>query len=391
MGRVIPEEVTDHRKLLFPFILVLVLLLGLGLATLYSASYYRALQTAGDPLYFVRRQALFVLLGIIGAFVVAGLPEKTFRYIVPAALFISLVLMVLTLTSPLGETRLGARRWLRAGPVSLQPSEMVKVAVILFLAHFLEKQGDRMQEFTITLVPVGVILLFAALILMQRDFSTALLFGLVTFMMVAVSDTKKLYLVYLGVITVIPGILVLLTEEYRMQRVIGFLFPELDPTGINYQVNMSLRAVAAGGVFGTGFGLGTMKLGALPEVSSDFIFASFAEEAGLMGVLIVWLLFAALGFIGYSSSLRHRRGNRRLFYIGFGCTSMILWQALINMAVAVGAVPATGLPLPFFSLGGTNLTMTLVMCGCIGRAVYAPAYRQSGYKALDSLDYVMYN
>ncbi len=389
MRRILPEEVLDQRTLLFPFFAVLLLLLGAGLVSLYSASYFRALNITGDPFYYVRRQAVFALLGIIGALVMAGIPYHYFRFLVPLVLAASLVLMLLTLLSPLGETRLGARRWMSLGPVSLQPSEVVKISVILFLANYLGKHGKRLEELRIAAVPVGVVLLFAVLIILQRDFSTALLFVFVMFSMIAVSRTKKIYLLFFLLLVMVPGIMLLLMEEYRLRRVIGFLFPSADPTGMNYQVNMSLRAVASGGFLGTGFGLGTMKH-VIPEVSADFIFASFAEETGLAGVLSVWLLFAALGYIGYRAAAAHRHGDQRLFFLGFGCTSMIIWQALINMAVVIGAVPPTGLPLPFFSLGGTNLAMVLTMCGCIGRTVYAPTLQHSGYEELDSADYVLY-
>jgi len=383
MKYVRPEQVLDQRKQLFPFCLILLLLLGVGLASLYSASYYQALRTAGDPAFFLRRQLVFALLGCAGGVIMMFIPYNVLRWMIPAALALSLILMLLTLFSPLGDERLGARRWLSLGPVSLQPSEVVKLSVVLFLANYLGKHGERMKEFTITLLPVALILLFSGLIMLQRDFSTALLFGFVTIAMVAASQTKKLYLVYLLLLLAVPGIMLLLTEEYRLRRVIGFLFPETDPTGINYQVNMSLRAIASGGILGTGFGLGTMKLGAIPEVSSDFIFASFAQETGLVGVTAVWLLFLFLGYIGFKASAMHRKTDRRLFFLGFGCTAMITWQAMLNMAVAVGLIPPTGLPLPFFSLGGTNLTVLLIMCGCIARVIYTPVEQYSRYSGLD--------
>ncbi len=389
MVRLTPEGVRDQRSLLFPLFLVILLLTGLGLTALYSASSYRAGQLAGDSFHYVKRQMLFVLLGVSGGIFITLIPDRVLRIIIPLALGISLVLMILTLTTPLGEVRLGARRWLRIGPLSMQPSEVVKVSVILFLANYLGKHDRDMQRLSVTLIPVGVSLLFAALILLQRDFSTAVLFITVCFAMIAVSSTRLIYLVYVMLITVIPGALLLLSEEYRFRRVLGFLFSEADPSGINYQVNMSLRAVAAGGIWGSGFGLGTVKY-RIPEVSSDFIFAAYAEETGLIGVGVVTLLFIALGVIGFRSASAHRRGDPRLFQLSFGCTCMVLWQALINMAVVIGALPPTGLPLPFFSLGGTNLTMVMVMCGCIARSVTIPAIRESSYGELDSAEYVLY-
>lgn len=390
MRNILPEEVLNQRTLLFPFAAVVMLLLGAGLVSLYSASYHRGVTIAGDGLYFVRRQALFALLGIAGAAAAASMPYRYLRNLVPLILVLSAVLMVMTLVTPLGETRMGARRWLRIGPMSLQPSETVKAACILFLANYLGKHGKRMESFRVTAAAAAVILMFALLIVLQRDFSTALLFVFVTFSMLAVSQTRKIHLLYFLLLTAVPGAFALLSQEYRLRRIIGFLFPEADPSGMNYQVNMSLRAAASGGLLGTGFGLGTVKH-QIPEVTSDFIFASFAEETGLVGVVTVWLLFMVLGYIGWRCSAAHRHGDRTLFYLGFGSVSMILWQALINMAVVIGAVPPTGLPLPFFSLGGTNLTMVLVLCGFIMRAVYAPVVQGPPERELETEDYVLYN
>ncbi len=390
MGKIMPEEILRQRKLMYPFMLILVLLLGVGFAALYSASYYRALQLTGDSLYYVRRQAIFGVMGIAGGILAFLIPEKSFKWIVPLVLTLSLALMLLTQFSPLGDTRLGARRWMTIGPVSFQPSEAVKLSLVLFLANYLGKHGERMKEFAFTVIPAAVILLFASLILLQRDFSTAVLVTFVSFSMVAVSPARKKYLLFLLLLMAVPGVLLLLSEEYRFRRILGFLYPELDPTGINYQVNMSLRAVASGGLFGTGFGLGEMKLGAIPEVMADFIFAAFAEETGLVGISVVWVLFMALAWIGYRCAAAHRSAQPKLFYLGFGCTSMIIWQALMNMGVVVGAVPPTGIPLPFFSLGGTHLFALLVFCGFIGRTIYAPVL-QGSHDAAIADDYLAYS
>ncbi len=359
----------NNRKEAIMGTMLVLLLLGIGLATLYSASYDKALRLDLPVDYFFRRQLIFAAAGCAAAAVIYYLPISFIRMMIPALLILSFILMGLTSFTPLGETRLGATRWLRLGPLSFQPSELLKVAVILYLASYLTKKEKTLDSFRVATVPIAMIFFSALLIIIQRDYSTTMVFLFLCFSILLIGGVKVSYLVYYLALAGIPGILLLLTEEYRLKRVIGFIFKDIDPSGINYQVNISLDAIASGGLFGKGFGQGTYKLGKLPEVQSDFIFASFAEEFGFIGVLLVIIAFFLLVYMGYRGAARHEDGSRFLYLTGFGISHILIWQVLLNIGVVSGIVPPTGIPLPFFSAGGTNLLMNLGMCGLLVKII----------------------
>jgi len=398
----------SEKKLLYPFVFSVMLLLGLGLVTLYSASYPKALQLGLPSYYFIRRQLLFTAAGIFGALFLFLLPRAYYSWFIFTALSASLILMLLTQFTSLGAARLGARRWMQIGPFSFQPSELVKLSVLLFLANFLGRQGtvntgrrenpyrrtegyedaseitgyrneerkklDRVPKTAaVFLIPAAVVLLFTGLIALQRDFSTAALFLFICLAVMAVGGVRLSYLLYSLAAVIIPGMFILLNEEYRLRRIIGFLYPELDPAGMSYQVSRSTAAVQSGGVLGKGVGQGTMKIGAVPEIESDFIFSAFAEEFGLIGVLSVLFLFAVFAYTGAAGAGKHRGEDNVLFLAGFGGTFIIFWQMLLHVSVTIGILPPTGIPLPFFSLGGTNLVVNLVFCGIIAKSIYVSA------------------
>lgn len=354
------------------FVTIVLLLLALGLATLYSSSYDKALRLDLPVSYFFSRQLMFALLGVGCSAVLFLMPMRLIRRLIPLLVILSIVLMLLTSLTPLGEVRLGARRWIRLGPLSFQPSELVKVAVILYLANYMSTREHERHLFRTVTIPILMIFFASALILLQRDYSTTMIFLFLSFSMLLVSGIKVTYLLYYLLLAGVPGILLLLTEQYRLKRVIGFIFPDIDPSGMNYQVNISLDAIASGGLFGKGFGQGEYKLGKLPEVQSDFIFASFAEEMGLFGVLCVILLFILLALLGYRAASKHKHQEQFLYLAGFGMTHLLMWQVILNLAVVTNLVPPTGIPMPFFSSGGTNLLINLGMCALLLKILLTP-------------------
>lgn len=364
---------SSGASLLFLLITALLLLTGIGLVALYSASYDKALRLGLSPEYFLKKQVLYSLAGIAAAVILYLIPERILKLLLPPALIISIILMLLTLFTSLGETQLGARRWIQLGPVGFQPSEVLKVAAILFLARYFEKHHERITWFSTIIFPTALVFFCGLLILIQRDFSTTVLFMAVMFLLIAVSGTRLTYLLFFLLFVGIPGILLLFTESYRIARVIGFIFPDIDPSGINYQVGNSLEAIRSGGLFGKGLGNGMYKLGSLPEVQSDFVFSSWVEETGLIGGLAVLVLFGLFGFAGYFGSARSMSGGGTLFlaFSGIGITSLILFQAIMNLGVVTGIVPPTGIPLPFFSQGGTSLFVNLAIGGLLCKAVAA--------------------
>jgi len=348
----------------FILILTIVLLAGCGFSALFSASYSYADRYFNDSFIFIRKQLILGGLGIAFGFAAYKMPVGFLRKYTPLLLLVTISLILLTFVPGLGEEVLGARRWIFMFGFSFQPSELAKLAVILYLANIFDKKQDRMNDLSNTVIPPLIITaVIIALVLLQNDFSTAvfiLLVGLVMFFMAGVPIHYFLYLI----MAVIPlSIILLFTKPHRVERLIAFINPETDPVGSGYQVIAARNALESGGLWGTGIGNGLKKLGGLPEVHSDFIFASTAEEVGFIGVLSILLLFlgfAARGFIrGYRSASRYD------FLLSFGLTFCILYQALFNLAVVSGLVPATGIPLPFFSSGGSSLLITFIMCGLL--------------------------
>lgn len=352
----------------FLFVCVVIALVGYGLVTLYSASYDEALQHGLPSAYYFIRQTLFALLGFGAFIVIRFIPVRWIQKAILWFLSLSLILMVVTLTTRFGVERLGARRWLQIGPLpSFQPSELLKVSMVLFLSRIMAlRKKHEEKSLWLLLVALGVIIIASLLIVLQRDYSTTLVFLLVALALLLAAGIKFRYIGIFALGITVIAIIFLLTEPYRIKRVVSFLFPSIDPTGLNWQVQNSLKAIGSGGILGKGLGNGVFKLGVIPEVQSDFIFASLAEEMGFLGVLVFFVLFVVFAVLGFSTAYRHgKQGNTFLAYTSFGISFMIVWQALVNLAVVTSLLPPTGIPLPFFSQGGTNLFMILAECGLL--------------------------
>ncbi|MBL7006915.1 MAG: cell division protein FtsW [Spirochaetia bacterium] len=378
----IKEQETSRNRsisLIYLLVIVLILLVGFGLSSLFSASYDKAMRLGLESNYFFKKQLVYTAIGVTAGCIAFFLPRKFLQFITPVLVLGSLGLMLLTLFTSFGEVQLGARRWIQLGPIGFQPSEVVKISAIFFLANYFGKHHQKLKYFSANIYPAAVVLIFSLLILLQRDYSTALIFTVICFFLFIAAGTRFSYLVYMLSIVGIPGLLVLLTETYRLKRVVGFIYKDIDPAGLNYQVNASLAAIKSGGLAGKGLGNGLYKLGRLPEVQSDFIFASFMEETGFLGGSFIIILFGLLAFAGYKGSGRLRKNDPYLYFLGFGITSILIWQALLNIGVVTGIIPPTGIPLPFFSQGGTSLLVNLGMSGLLCKVIYhAEMQRQDG-------------
>ncbi len=345
---------------------LLVLIIGIGVATLFSASYYYGGKKFGDPYYFIGRQGGFVLVGTVLASIAARLPRNFIVKYIPHLFLITLLLLVATYVPGIGRTIMGANRWIIIGGISFQPSELAKLTLVLYLSYILAKKFGDLEDVINSLVPpLLVVGVFTALIYFQNDFSTSLFVLLISLLLFFVAGVKLRYFVFL-LLTLVPltSILVL-SKEHRVRRLIAFLDPNSDPVGTGYQVIAAKTALGNGNFWGVGFGEGTEKLGGLPEAHSDFIFAVFAEEAGYLGVLFIIALFLAFAVRGYAVAFQYEGEDSFAFLLAFGLTSCIAFQALVNMAVVSGMLPATGLPLPFFSHGGSSMVVALLMSGLL--------------------------
>jgi cell division protein FtsW len=247
---------------------------------------------------------------------------------------------------------------------SFEPSELVKFAVVLYLAAIFAKKQDRINDPVNSLLPpLLVVALFVTLIYLQNDFSTAFFILLISLAMFLIAQVRIVYFVLLSLLFVPVGGMLLFTKAHRVRRLMAFLNPLADPSGSGYQVIAAQTAFVSGGFWGRGLGRGVKKLGGLPEAHSDFIYAVVGEEAGFLGAVLVLLLFVLLAWRGYSLALKGEDSFTR--YLAFGITSTITLQALLNIAVAIGLVPATGIPLPLYSSGGSSMLVTLLMGGIL--------------------------
>ncbi len=369
-----------ERQSTDPALMALLLLLsGIGVAALYSASYYYGERVFGDPRYFLDRHLIFLAVGLVMALAASRVPMAVWEQSVPYLLLVTLFLMVLTFIPGIGREIMGAKRWIVIAGKSFQPSEMVKFTVVLYVARIMSKKEHRLDDFAnAVLPPLLLVSMFTALIYLQNDFSTAAFVLLVSLIMLFVAGVRLVHFSFLFV-TIVPILgMLLFTREHRVKRLLAFLDPFNDPSGTGYQVIAARSALGRGRLMGSGMGMGTKKLGGLPEAHSDFVFAVFGEEAGFIGVLFVLALFIAFSVRGYITAFRIREKSSFGFYLVFGLTSAILYQAMLNMAVVSGLVPATGLPLPLFSNGGSSVLVTMLMCGIILGASRLSSDRRSG-------------
>lgn len=342
----------------------LVVIAGVGLACLYSASYGFALSIGKSPSYFVARQAVWLIPAVALFSAAALVPLEVLAKLMAPIVIGALLLLLLPFVPGIGIVKNGAARWFGFGGQMFQPSELWKPTLVLYLAYILSKKAERLGDVVNGIAPPLVIAAAgAAIIIAQDDFSTAMLVGVVALIMFWISDAPLLFFAAIGSVAVPLASLAVLTSDYRLRRMVGFLAPGYDPADISYQVNGSLRAISAGGVFGKGLGQGTLKLGSIPLVQSDFIFASWAEETGFLGVCLFAALWAFYLWRTFGASLRSADAYRSRLAFGLSC--YLALQVLINVMVASGIAPATGIPLPFFSQGGSSLLSVSISAGLL--------------------------
>lgn len=333
----------------------------IGLLVLTSASWWVAEREMGDGAFYVKRQLVWMAAswGLLWLGIRNSL--RRWLHLAPLGLLVGCLLVAATLV--VGSTVNGASRWLVIGPIQLQPSELVKPFVVLqgaaLFAHWKRIGSDQ------KLLWLGVFGALILLILKQPNLSTAALTGLLLWLMALAAGVGLPLLLGAAAAGGMLGALSIAINEYQRLRVISFLDPWRDAQGDGYQLVQSLMAIGSGGLLGEGFGLSTQKLQYLPIQSTDFIFAVFAEEFGYVGSLVLLLFLLLFGFVGLRVALGCRSNQQRL--IAIGCTTLLVGQSILNIAVATGAMPTTGLPLPLISYGGNSLMASLLVCGLLIR------------------------
>lgn len=337
-----------------------------GFVMLASASYPLALERFDDGYYFVVHQIIFGLLpGAAGFFVASRIPYGMYRTYATAMLVVSLVLLALVFIPGLGLTYGGSRSWISLGAFSLQPSELVKLTFLFYLAAWLEKRSAReLHDFSQGVLPFLCVLGAVAFLLMQQPDTGTM--GIIVAMALSAyfaAGAPVKYLALFGALGMsFLGILIKLTP-YRYDRFVTFLHPELDPQGVGYHINQALLAIGSGGLFGRGYGHSLQKFQYLPEVAGDSIFAVMSEELGFVFTVGFLALYTAFVFRGLKIADRAPDAFSR--YLVVGIFAWIGVQALVNIGAMVGLLPITGVPLPFVSYGGTALAVSLTAMGIV--------------------------
>jgi cell division protein FtsW len=348
-----------------PVMLISVLLLlGIGLIAVYSASSVLAEQRFGDHYYYLKRQGIFCLFGLLVMILANNINYLFYRRLVYFFLGSSLILLALLLVPGFGLKVGGAQRWFRLGLISVQPSEVAKLSLAIFVAYSMSKNAKSMGTFSHGLLPhLAVAAIFMTLILLQPDLGTAIIIGVwtLTLLFIGGVNVAQIFLL-LGLIS--PVVFYLISHTaYRLNRWWAFLDPWEDPQGFGFQIIHSFLAFGSGGLLGAGIGNSKQKLFYLPEPHTDFILAIIAEEIGFIGVSVLLILFAVVVARGMKIAL----DAPELFgtYLAMGISCMLGLQVLVNMGVVMALLPTKGLTLPFISYGGSSLVVSLVCVGIL--------------------------
>lgn len=346
----------------FPLFIAVMALLAFGVLMVFSASAVAAGQEYGDPYFFLKRQLIWTLLGLLGMFIVANIDYRWYRGYVSWFMLGTIVLLVLVLV--MGKISHGAIRWLGIGDLRFQPSELAKLIMVLYLARFYSRNLERTQNFRDGVLPNLIVLaIIAGLILLQKDLGTTIVLLGTTFIVFFVAGVKLVHLFLLVGGAGLAVVAAIYLEPFRVKRFFSFLDPWSDPLGGGFQIIQSLLAIGSGGLFGVGFGESKQKFFYLPAMHTDFIYAIIAEEWGFVGAFGVILFFAIFVWRGAKIALGAADNFGRLLAIGI--TSLIGFQAIVNMAVVTGSIPVTGITLPFVSYGGSSLLFTLIGVGVL--------------------------
>jgi cell division protein FtsW len=356
---------THTLSLDYVMFIPVMMLIGIGLVMIYSASCELALKTYQNEYYFFHKQAIFAGVGLLALLICRYIPYQWYRPMAYLLLTGAVALLVLVLIKGVGHAAGGASRWFNFGSFYFQPVEFAKFAVILFLAYSLAKKQDQVENFWVGFAPhVLLLVILSGLIIMQPDFGSIAILWMMTWGMMFAGRVRLFYLVSTALMAILPAAVYLMfSSGYRTKRLITFLDPWQDPLNSGYQIIHSLMAFGSGGIWGKGFGQGYQKLFYLPTPHTDFIFSVIGEEGGLVWVLFVVLLFMVILWRGICIAQAERDFFGSL--LALGLTISIALQAIVNMGVCLSLLPTKGLTLPFLSYGGTALVINMAFIGIL--------------------------
>ncbi|NWF99181.1 MAG: putative lipid II flippase FtsW [Nitrospirae bacterium] len=348
-------------------LIITLILTGFGALMIYSTTSVLTpvlIKKGATEFFFFKRHLFTIVVGFIIMAIAYRLKPSVIEKLAIPLLIISLILLLLVFVPGIGVSAGGARRWIRLWPSTFQPSELVKMAMVIFLAKYISSPDYKTDSFISFIKPIGVMFIFQLIIILQPDFGAVMSLTFLTIAMLFLSGTRIRYIGIL-VLAAIPVIIKLSLEPYRFRRITSFINPWEDPQKTGFQLIQSFIALGNGGLTGVGLGSSKQKLSYLPESHTDFIFSIIGEEFGLIGAIFVIILFIILFYRGIKIA-----ASKKYIFIGYlvtGLSLMIALQALINFAVVTGMVPTKGLPLPFISYGGSSLLVNMAAIGMLIR------------------------
>jgi cell division protein FtsW len=339
-------------------------LVGIGLVMVFSASSATAYAEHGDIAYYLKRQLVWLAVGLTGAYALYRLDYQKLKRFAPYLLIAAIGGLILVFVPHVGLGVNGGRRWIGTAGISLEPSEFAKLALVIYLSAVLSARGERITSLTRGLVPLCLpVALMAVLVLKEPDMGTASLLLFTAFALFFAAGARVVHLAAVALTTVPFAALTVLASPYRRARIFAFVDPWKDPLNTGFHIVQSLLALGSGGLFGVGLGASRAKFFYLPEQYTDFIFSVLGEELGLIGTLAVIALFVTLAYRSIRIALA--APDRFGFFLAIGCAAMITIQAFVNIGVVSSSWPVTGVPLPFISFGGSSLVVNLLAVGLI--------------------------
>ncbi|TVX94252.1 stage V sporulation protein E [Paenibacillus agilis] len=345
-------------------IVAVVSLLAIGIVMVYSAGSVLAFHDYGDSYYFVKRQLLFAVLGLAAMFVTMNVDYHVWKRYAKVGMVICFALLIIVLIPGLGVVRGGARSWLGIGSFGIQPSEFMKLAMVVYLSYRLSESQHTITNFLKGLMPALLIMGTAfGLIMLQPDLGTGTVMVGASLLVIYISGARIQHLMSLALVGVAGFVALILAAPYRLLRITAFLDPWKDPLGSGYQIIQSLYAIGPGGLTGLGFGASRQKYSYMPEPQTDFIFAILAEELGFIGCTAVIILFMIVVWRGMRAALAAPDMFGSLLAVGI--VGIVAVQVLINVGVVIGLMPVTGITLPLISYGGSSLTLMLTALGIL--------------------------
>ena len=355
---------SKHHGCDFLLCITVAILVLFGLVMVFSASAVYAMETHNDSYYFLKRQVLWLTLGCGALWVARKANYHQWEQYTYLIMIVTLALLIAVMIPGFGKKVGGAQRWLSLGGFSFQPSELAKFTLVLFMAKSLVKRADKLRDFAYGYLPNMIVLgFFFVPILFQPDFGTAMIIFAVTFTMLFIAGVRKKFL-FLSGLAVIPfAVSAIFSADYRARRIFAFLNPWQDPSDTGFQAIQSFYAFGRGGTWGLGLGDSNQKLFYLPEAHTDFIFSVVGEELGFIGAMAVILLFFVLVWRGLM--IAYRAKDAFGAHLAIGVTLLLGFQAFINMGVATGLLPTKGLTLPFISMGGSSMVVSMLCVGVL--------------------------